>query len=586
MPRLKTDRAGLLSWVTVGALLALCALLGYLQYGWIGEVSVAERDRMRASLQASLERVSRAFNEELTTVCIALVPPPGPEERLEQEYAGRYLQWKQAGRQAGLLARVAVAWPEKGAPALRILDPERGEFAAAEWPPEWQPTRRRIEARLAGQPMWRPRGPGAGEGILIELPRFGPPSARPGMPPFGLRETAWLLIEPDLAYVRDTLLPELLEQHLGAQGASEYEFEVVTNAQPPSVVFRSGPALTRPDAAVNLFEIEFERLMRRGGPAGMPPGMRGGDGNRGRPPGGGWGRWRLAVQHREGSLDAVVERARRRNLAVTGAILLLMVAAAGALVRFTRQTHRLAQLQIDFVAGVSHELRTPLTVIRTAAYNLRGPLAGNPERVERYGALIQQESERLTSLVEQVLQFARARSGTVVREHEPVALAPVIAETVEAARAILGGANCEIEVQVDPALPPVLGDRVALKQVLLNLVSNAIKYGAGSSNWIGISALSAASNGRLWVELRVADRGPGIPEDERQNIFDPFYRGRRALQDQVHGTGLGLSLVKSIVEAHSGTITVVSEPGRGAAFTVRLPAAPPEHQDEFAYFAG
>jgi signal transduction histidine kinase len=357
---------------------------------------------------------------------------------------------------------------------------------------------------------------------------------------------------------------------------------VVTNAQPPSAVFRSGPALTRPDAAVNLFEIDFERLMRRGG----PPGMRGGGGNRGRPPGGEWGRWRLAVQHRAGSLDAVVERARRRNLAVTGGILLLMVAAAGALVRFTRQTHRLAQLQIDFVAGVSHELRTPLTVIRTAAYNLRGPLAGNPERVERYGALIQQESERLTSLVEQVLQFARAKSGTVVREREPVALAPVIAETVEAARAILGGAACEIEVNVEPALPKVLGDRVALKQVLLNLVSNAIKYGAGGSNWIGISASPAASNGRPWVELRVADRGPGIPADELQSIFDPFYRGRRAIQDQVHGTGLGLSLVKSIVEAHGGTITVVSEPGRGAAFTVRLPAAPPEHQDEFADSAG
>jgi signal transduction histidine kinase len=582
MPRLKIDRAGLLSWVTVGALLALCALLAYLQYGWIGEVSVAERERMRASLQASLERVSRAFNEELTTMCIALLPPPGPEQRVEQEYAGRYLQWKQTGRQAGLLARVAVARPEKGALALRILDPARGEFVAAAWPPEWQPARLRLEARMTGQPMWRPRGPGGGEGILIELPRFGTPPARPGMPPFGLRETTWLLIEPDLAYVRDTLLPDLLEQHLGAQGAAEYEFEVMTNAQPPSTVFRSGPALTRPDAAVNLFEIEFERLMRRGG----PPGMRGGEGNRGRPPGGGWGRWRLAVQHREGSLDAVVERARRRNLAVTGAILLLMVAAAGALLRFTRQTHRLAQLQIDFVAGVSHELRTPLTVIRTAAYNLRGPLAGNPERVERYGALIQQESERLTSLVEQVLQFARARSGTAVREREPVALAPVITETVEAARAILGGADCEIEVKVDPALPHVLGDRVALKQVLLNLVSNAIKYGAGGSNWIGISAAAAASNGRPWVELCVADRGLGIPENEQQHIFDPFYRGRRALQDQVHGTGLGLSLVKSIVEAHGGTITVVSEPGRGAEFTVRIPAAPPELRDEFAHSAG
>jgi len=85
------------------------------------------------------------------------------------------------------------------------------------------------------------------------------------------------------------------------------------------------------------------------------------------------------------------------------------------------------------------------------------------------------------------------------------------------------------------------------------------------------------------VEIRIADRGPGIPADEQEHIFDPFFRGQRAVQDQVHGSGLGLYLVKKIVEAHGGTIQVKSEPMNGAEFTIRIPAAPPEMQDEFAH---
>ena len=112
----------------------------------------------------------------------------------------------------------------------------------------------------------------------------------------------------------------------------------------------------------------------------------------------------MFVRYRAGSLEAVVAQARWRNLAVTAGVLLLMMASVGALITYTRRAQRLADLQMDFVAGISHELRTPLTVIHTAAYNLRGKLAANPAQVERYGLLIQQESGRLKLLVEQVLR--------------------------------------------------------------------------------------------------------------------------------------------------------------------------------------
>ena len=103
----------------------------------------------------------------------------------------------------------------------------------------------------------------------------------------------------------------------------------------------------------------------------------------------------------------------------------------------------------------------------------------------------------------------------------------------------------------------------------------------------GFTALNLSNeNGRPVVHIRVADRGPGIPKDEQGQVFDPFFRGKRALQDQIHGTGLGLSLVKDIIEAHGGSIALHSEPGKGTEFVARIPAAPQEYQDELSHSAG
>jgi signal transduction histidine kinase len=285
----------------------------------------------------------------------------------------------------------------------------------------------------------------------------------------------------------------------------------------------------------------------------------------------------MYVRHRAGSLEAVVAQARFRNMSVTAGVLLLMLATAFALLRYTVRAQRLANMQMDFVAGVSHELRTPLTVIHTAAYNLRGKLARNPLQVEQYGAMIQQESARLRDLVEQVLQFASTSAGRVIHEREPLSVARVIEETMEASRPAPNDPAYVLEASVDDGLPPVLGDPKALRHALENLVGNAVKYGtksgAGDGHWIGIFASKAGDDGAA-IEIRVADRGPGIPEDEQRRIFDPFFRGGRAIRDQIHGTGLGLSLVKRIVEAHGGSIRVKSAPMHGTEFIMRIPTAP------------
>lgn len=243
-----------------------------------------------------------------------------------------------------------------------------------------------------------------------------------------------------------------------------------------------------------------------------------------------------------------------------------------ALWRVSRRAQQLAELQINFVAGVSHELRTPLTVIRTAAFNLRNELARKPDQVERYGKLIQDESTKLTNLVEQILRFASAGAGHVIRAREPIELGTLIDETLRSSQEAHHGPAVMVEKQLQPGLPLVLADKLAMLHAFQNLVDNALKYGTEQNSWIGIFASAVRDENGPAVEVRFADHGLGIPQEEQQRIFDPFYRGQRALKDQVHGTGLGLNLVKRIVEAHGGTIRVSSQPATGTEFIVRIPA--------------
>jgi signal transduction histidine kinase len=574
----KHRRSTALSWLFVAGLFVLCGVLGILQYRWIGEVSVAARDRLRGTLQASLSRISLDFSSEIATAARALLPAgsePG-SVTAETEVATRYAQWKKIARHAQMFRHVAIAEPRNKSLLLRNLDLDKDVFETAEWPSDWAPVEARLESMLsqdARQGRGFPGPPPADHGMLFDLPIV--PIPTPGHPPagqFGRGEVPSLIFDLNPEYVRDVLLPELLQRHLETGGALEYQVEVLSRQSPSLVIYQSDPGArvaASADASVGLFETPYDQIFRRAsGPGGRGRGpARGG-------PAGDSGRWQMFVRHRAGSLEAVVAQARWRNLAVTAGVLLLMMASVGALITYTRRAQKLADLQMDFVAGISHELRTPLTVIHTAAYNLRGKLAANPAQVERYGILIQQESGRLKLLVEQVLRFSGATAGRVIQNPEPLSVPDLLDETLESVKAVFQEAGCALETHLDPDLPLVMGDPMALKQALQNLLHNAAKYGAGESHWVGVSASRTGGHGKPAVEIHVADRGPGIPADEQPHIFDPFFRGRRALQDQIHGTGLGLNLAKKIVEAHGGSIQVKSAATKGAEFIVRLPAAP------------
>ena len=301
------------------------------------------------------------------------------------------------------------------------------------------------------------------------------------------------------------------------------------------------------------------------------------------------GRWLLMAKHRAGSLEAAVASVRLRNLMVSSGVLMLLTLAVGLILVSARRAQALARQQMEFVAAVSHELRTPVSVIGAAAGNLADGVVGDPQRVRKYGETIQGEARRLAETVERVLQLAGIAAGRAAVTRVPVNPADLINDSIGACRVEIEAAGFTVEVAIAENLPNVVGDVTALKSALQNLISNAVKYG-GNARWLRVSAsLEGASpsghahtvaQSRRWrgsgrhVVFSVEDRGLGINPDDRRHVFEPFYRGREAVAQQIQGSGLGLNLVLGIAAAHGGRVTLTSEPGKGSIFTLALPAAP------------
>jgi two-component system, OmpR family, sensor kinase len=223
-----------------------------------------------------------------------------------------------------------------------------------------------------------------------------------------------------------------------------------------------------------------------------------------------------------------------------------------------------------FLADASHELRTPLTSIRGYAELFRRGAADDPGDTAVAMRRIEQEGERMGVLVEDLLFLARAGEGRPVA-HEPVDLVHVAADAVHDARAVDPSRAIELEA---PGELTITGDEGRLRQVLANVLSNALTHTPGGTP-VAVRVRSADG----WAEIEVSDRGPGLTADEAAHVFEPFYRADPARgrvrtddgSDAEQGTGLGLAIVAAIAEAHGGSVSVASQPGEGATFTVRLP---------------
>jgi signal transduction histidine kinase len=259
----------------------------------------------------------------------------------------------------------------------------------------------------------------------------------------------------------------------------------------------------------------------------------------------------------------------RYNYIVLSALSLLMIGGIFLTYRNVYREMTLARLKSDFVANVSHELRTPLALIRLYAETLELGRLNAKEKYQEYFRIIREESERLTALINNILDFSRIEAGRKEYEFKETNLPELVCSTLDSYRFQIEQNGFAFEENISRDIPPVNVDREAIARSLLNLVNNALKY-SKDDKFIGVSLYRA--NGS--VKLEVRDHGIGIPAAEQQKIFEKFYRCGDPLVHNIKGSGLGLSLVRHIARAHGGDVQVESAPDKGSKFIIELPLDP------------
>lgn len=263
---------------------------------------------------------------------------------------------------------------------------------------------------------------------------------------------------------------------------------------------------------------------------------------------------------------------RQKQDYVFGTLILALVATTiigtvGTLVVLYREAY-VSRLQTDFVNKVSHDLRTPLTSIRMFVETLQLGRIADPAQEREALGIIAAETERLSVLIARLLDWARMESGKRSYDFRRQPLGPIVDDALHAMEPQRIQSAAQVRRDVPDDLPMVYADRDALADALVDLLQNAFKY-TGADKRITVAARGVDGS----VEIVVEDNGPGIPGADQKRIFEKFYRGKDPLERTIEGSGLGLSMVKHVVQAHGGKVGVRSELGKGAAFTVLLPAS-------------
>jgi len=259
--------------------------------------------------------------------------------------------------------------------------------------------------------------------------------------------------------------------------------------------------------------------------------------------------------------------ASRRRLLLAGLALaaVLVITTGYALTRSLSHELDVARLKSEFVAAVSHEFRTPLATLRQLTENLADGRVSTDERRSAYYQTQQRATNRLSRLVEHLLDFGRMEAGALRYHFEPLNPGRLVRDVVDEFENVAATSGHKITVGIDPELPNVYADPEALGQALWNLLDNAIKYSPGRpAVWI-----DAVREGDF-AAIRVRDEGFGITLEEQKQLFRKFFRGSAADSSHVKGAGIGLAMVDYIVRAHKGRIRVESEPGKGSTFTILL----------------
>jgi len=593
-------------------LFILLIVLGVLQYRWQTEISDSEAQRMHKLAQEYAGRFSEDFNKEIQNAYFNF--DVGADDWSAANYhpfVDRYEFWRAKTAYPGLISEFYF-FNAEGKNAPLKFDAEEKTFTPVEWSPELK----EIYSRTQDQKNFRAvnediytlilpehESPQRVEHIILRrspaMVKLGE-QKEPDIPPaLEMPKTyGYLVMRLDEGVIRDKILPDLAAKYFDD---NDYRISVTTSDGKP--VYETANLKGVPDAQSSLFELSpndvyffanrdlansltehkesgtmtshiENRTMTRsvsntsqgtvqveiqnGGQQKTRVFTTTGDSPE--------GRWTLSAQHSAGSIDAYIANTKYRNLAGGFGILGLLGLSAGAIMFSAQRAKAYAQRQIDFVSSVSHEFRTPLAVIYSAGENLADGVTNDPSQTARYGELIKGEGRKLSAMVEQILEFAGASSGKRKLSLRPASVAEIVSDAIAECRPLLDAQNVELENDADVSLPTVNADHAALSRAIQNLITNSIKYRDGSS-WVRVSA----RNGDGKVKISVEDRGIGISKDELGQIFEPFYRAKSVVDAQIHGNGLGLSIVKQIVEAHGGHVTAESEPGVGSKFTIELP---------------
>ena len=610
-----SQRPFLLGMVVVSAV-ALC-IVAFLQYRWTTQVSEASEIRVGSNLQLMMMDWQLDFYRDFAAVCVALqVGPDSGAQDGWNAYAQRYAEWRRTAATPELVKSVYI-WETSDVDAPRFF---QFAHATGHIDPQTPPAAldallSRLRASSSSLPValraWsstpvetqKTEGkPGPSSALRSDtmtgwqfdarIPALVHPLVHHQNPfedssPAAAKTVDWIVVVLDRGVIEDRVLPELAKRYFADQREMRLEAAITTSAESGGVLFTSDPSFTGDnlaiaDAAMNIFgpppestEGHFWQAVKRGeslrredwrsfsAPVWFPvirydatdqP-------------------WTLVVRRRGDPLEAMVQRNRLRNLAISVGVFLLLAVSMGLVVVASHRAQKLAKLQMDFVASVSHELRTPLTVICSAAENIMDGVVGGKQQLMQYGSVIRNQGRQLTALVDQVLLFASTQDARSRYQLRPITVAGVLESVLNNTATLVERAGVIVEKDVPPDLPQILGDLPALSQCLQNLIVNAVKYG-GNMHWIGIRA--RFDHDASEVLISVQDRGIGISSSELSHIFEPFYRSPQVSAAQIHGTGLGLPLARRIAEAMDGRLTVTSRVGFGSIFTLHLVPAPPE----------